>query len=102
MSENTMQQCGEAVSVSHCRKVEKRNITFTLETFRLKSKWKEEKKFFARSDLLNMRVYVPQMFLNKHQEQWPCLRPPKVPHYTFCNVCNYNVDISHLAAAGEV
>ena len=45
---------------------------------------------------------VPQKFLNKYQEQWPRLRPSKVPHHAFYTVCNYDMDIRHQGAAGNI
>ncbi|GAA6077908.1 zinc finger MYM-type protein 6-like [Tachysurus ichikawai] len=44
------------------------------------------------------RVYAPQKFLTKYQDQWPCLRPSKLPNHAFCTVCNYDFDVSHQGA----
>uniref|UniRef100_A0A3Q1FLD6 Uncharacterized protein n=1 Tax=Acanthochromis polyacanthus TaxID=80966 RepID=A0A3Q1FLD6_9TELE len=48
------------------------------------------------------RVHVPQKYLAKYKEQWPCLQPSKNPHHAFCTVCNCDVDISHQGAAGNI
>ncbi|GAA6081362.1 uncharacterized protein LOC113085053 isoform X1 [Tachysurus ichikawai] len=47
------------------------------------------------------RVYAPQKFLTKYQDQWPCLRHSKVPNHAFCTVCNYDFDVSHQGATGN-
>ena len=54
------------------------------------------------SRLKKKRVHGPQKFLAKYQEQWPCLRPSKLPHHAFCTLCNYDVDISHQGASGNI